>query len=209
MGVLKRELVLKELRVFFRDTTQWSQLILLAVLVIVYVFNIKYLRSAAMGLDLSAREPCPLSQLGAGGVCARVDRGAFHLSRRQPRRAHAVAPALQSDVDPRSAVGQVLGGCTLPLLILALAIVFVTDYMLEVSEFMFTVSVFTIAMMTFAVSGLALGFGTLFPQFDTENAAQIPTSFGGLLVFMMASVAMIGGWSFLRHDRCTPTWQRG
>ena len=46
--------------------------------------------------------------------------------------------------------------------------------------------------MTFAVAGLALGFGTMFPQFETENAAQIPTSFGGLL-FMMASVAMIGG----------------
>ena len=45
-------------------------------------------------------------------------------------------------------------------------------------------------MMTFAISGLAIGFGTVFPQFETENAAQIPTSFGGLL-FMMASVAVI------------------
>src|SRR6476659_4263663 len=36
----------------------------------------------------------------------------------------------------------------------------------------------------------ALGFGTLFPQFETENAAQIPTSFGGLM-FMIASVGLI------------------
>jgi ABC-2 type transport system permease protein len=42
-GILRRELVMKELRLFFRDTTQWSQLILLGVLVVVYVFNIKYL----------------------------------------------------------------------------------------------------------------------------------------------------------------------
>jgi ABC-2 type transport system permease protein len=41
------------------------------------------------------------------------------------------------------------------------------------------------------IAGLAIGFGTLFPQFDTENAAQIPTSFGGL-VFMMTSIALIG-----------------
>jgi len=54
------------------------------------------------------------------------------------------------------------------------------------------VSIVTIAAMTLALAGLALGFGTLFPQFETENAAQIPTSFGGLL-FMMASVAVIGG----------------
>jgi ABC-2 type transport system permease protein len=32
----------------------------------------------------------------------------------------------------------------------------------------------------------------MFPQFETENAAQIPTSFGGLL-FMMASICIIGG----------------
>jgi ABC-2 type transport system permease protein len=46
--------------------------------------------------------------------------------------------------------------------------------------------------MTLALCGMALGFGTLFPQFETENAAQIPTSFGGL-VFMIASVALIAG----------------
>jgi len=53
------------------------------------------------------------------------------------------------------------------------------------------VSVGTITMMTFAIAGLAVGFGTLFPRFDTENAAQIPTSFGGLL-FMMSSIVLIG-----------------
>jgi ABC-2 type transport system permease protein len=53
------------------------------------------------------------------------------------------------------------------------------------------VSIFTITMMTFAIAGLALGFGALFPKFNTENAAQIPTSFGGLIL-MMASVVLIG-----------------
>jgi ABC-2 type transport system permease protein len=46
-------------------------------------------------------------------------------------------------------------------------------------------------MMTFAIAGLAVGFGTMYPRFETENAAQIPTSFGGLL-FMMASIVLIG-----------------
>jgi ABC-2 type transport system permease protein len=56
---------------------------------------------------------------------------------------------------------------------------------------MMAVSIFTITMMTFAIAGLALGFGAMFPKFNTENAAQIPTSFGGL-VLMMASVVLIG-----------------
>jgi ABC-2 type transport system permease protein len=80
---------------------------------------------------------------------------------------------------------------TLPLLALALGLVFATDVLLQVSRFMMAVSIFTITMLTFAIAGLALGFGALFPKFNTENAAQIPTSFGGL-VLMMASVALIG-----------------
>jgi ABC-2 type transport system permease protein len=80
---------------------------------------------------------------------------------------------------------------TLPLLILALAIVGVTNYLLQVGEFVMWVSTFSIVFMTLAIAGLAIGFGTAYPQFETENAAQIPTSFGGLL-FMMASVALIG-----------------
>jgi ABC-2 type transport system permease protein len=56
---------------------------------------------------------------------------------------------------------------------------------------MTAVSLGTIVLMTFSVAGLAIGFGTIFPQFETENAAQIPTSFGGL-VLMMSSVALIG-----------------
>ena len=46
--------------------------------------------------------------------------------------------------------------------------------------------------MTIALASLALGIGTLFPQFETENAAQIPTSFGGL-IFMMTAIALIAG----------------
>jgi hypothetical protein len=44
MGVTRREFILKDLRLFFRDATQWSQLILLAVLLAVYVFNIQTLQ---------------------------------------------------------------------------------------------------------------------------------------------------------------------
>jgi ABC-2 type transport system permease protein len=71
--------------------------------------------------------------------------------------------------------------------------------------------------MTFGLAGLAMGFGTMFPQFETENAAQIPTSFGGLL-FMMAAVALIAGvvisearpvYAYLRqvafNERADPT----
>ncbi|MDB4915305.1 MAG: hypothetical protein JWM95_2949 [Gemmatimonadetes bacterium] len=81
---------------------------------------------------------------------------------------------------------------TLPLLLLALGIVVVTNILLQVSDFMFAVSLMTMTLMTLALCGMALGFGTLFPQFETENAAQIPTSFGGLL-YMIAAIGLIAG----------------
>jgi len=78
------------------------------------------------------------------------------------------------------------------LLLLAICIVGVTNYLLQVGQFIMWVSTFSIVFMTLAIAGLAIGFGTAYPQFETENAAQIPTSFGGLL-FMMAAVVVIGG----------------
>jgi len=80
---------------------------------------------------------------------------------------------------------------TIPLLIMALSLVTITGVLMHVTEFIMIVSIFTITMMTFAIAGLAVGFGTMYPRFETENAAQIPTSFGGLL-FMMAAIVMIG-----------------
>ena len=43
LPVTARSLVVKDMRTFFRDTTQWSQLILLAVLVVIYIYNVKVL----------------------------------------------------------------------------------------------------------------------------------------------------------------------
>ena len=73
LGVVRRELVLKEVRVFFRDTTQWSQLILLAVLVVVYVFNIKFLPLTGEGITFFIVNLVPFLNLAlAGFVLASV-----------------------------------------------------------------------------------------------------------------------------------------
>jgi ABC-2 type transport system permease protein len=78
-----------------------------------------------------------------------------------------------------------------PMLVLALAITGVTNVILRASPFMMLVSVGTMVWFTLAASALALSFGAYFPRFDTENAAQIPTSFGGL-IYMMASELLLG-----------------
>jgi ABC-2 type transport system permease protein len=189
-GILRRELVMKELRVFFRDTTQWSQLILLAVLVIVYVFNVKFLPLSGAGITTFLVNTIPFLNLGLAGfvlasVAARFIFPAVSVEGR------TLWLLKSSPLPMRALLWSKFWIGTLPLLILAVGIIGVTDAMLQVTEFIFAVSIFTIVFLTFAIAGLALGLGAVFPQYDTENAAQIPTSFGGL-VFMMLSAGVVG-----------------
>jgi ABC-2 type transport system permease protein len=190
LPVAKREFVLKDIRLFFRDTTQWSQLILLGVLVVVYLFNIS-------ALPLHRGEPVgffyvtlvSLLNLGLAGfvlasIAARFIFPAVSLEGRQ------MWLLRSSPLDLRALLWSKYWVGTVPLLILALLLTGLTDVLLEVPPFMLIVSLTTIFALTLAIGALALGFGALYPQFETENAAQIPTSFGGL-VFMMATIALL------------------
>jgi ABC-2 type transport system permease protein len=83
-----------------------------------------------------------------------------------------------------------------PLLLLALVLVGVTNLLLGVQPFVHWVSLAAITGLVFPLAGLALGFGAAYPRFDTENAAQIPTSYGGLL-YMLSAIALIGTVAYL------------
>ncbi|HEU5185843.1 MAG TPA: hypothetical protein VFU01_14820 [Gemmatimonadaceae bacterium] len=189
-GIVRRELLMKETRVFFRDTTQWSQLILLGVLVIVYVFNIKFLPLRGEGITFFLVNVIPfLNLVLAGFVLASI--AARFIFPGVSLEGRTMWLLKSSPLRMRELLWSKFWIGTLPLLILALGIVFVTNVLLQVSAFMMYVSLFSITLLTFALAGLALALGTVFPQFETENAAQIPTSFGGL-VYMMSAVALIG-----------------
>jgi ABC-2 type transport system permease protein len=190
LGPVRRELVLKELRLFFRDTTQWSQLILLVVLVIVYVFNIKLLPLRGDGINFFLANVIPFLNLALAGfvlasVAARFLFPGVSLEGRTLWLLRASPLAMRDLLWAKYWVG------TLPLLVLAVGLVTATNLLLQVSTFMFFVTLGSIVALTFAIAGLAVGLGTLFPRYETESAAQIPTSFGGL-IFMMAAVGVIG-----------------
>ncbi|HXV85968.1 MAG TPA: hypothetical protein VD793_04680 [Gemmatimonadales bacterium] len=188
----RREFVIKDIKLFFRDTTQWSQLILLGVLLVIYLFNIR-----ALPLFTGERVPFFLVtvvsflNLGLAGfvlasIAARFIFPAISLEGRQ------MWLLRSSPLDLRTLLWSKYWTGTIPLLILALVITVFTNILLRASGFMMVVGVGTICLLTLAIGAMALGFGALYPQFETENAAQIPTSFGGL-VFMMTTVALLAG----------------
>jgi ABC-2 type transport system permease protein len=205
----KREFILKDLRLFFRDNTQWSQLILLAVLLLVYLFNIK-------SLPLHSGEQVPFRlitmisflNLGLAGfvlaaVAARFVFPGISLEGRQ------MWLLRSSPLDPSAMLWSKYWIGTVPLLVLALTITVFTNWLLHASAFMMAVAVGTIVLYTLAASALALSFGAIYPQFGSENAAQIPTSFGGL-VYMMSTLSLLTAiimieatpvMAYLRMDR--------
>ena len=81
---------------------------------------------------------------------------------------------------------------TVPLLLVALPLIVVTNVVLDASTFILVLTTVTMVGVTCALTALALGFGALYPNYDTENVAEIPTSFGGLL-FMMSAVTYLAG----------------
>ena len=190
LSVSKREFIIKDLKLFFRDTTQWSQLILLAVLVVIYLFNIR-----ALPLFSGERVPfimvtvISFLNLGLAGfvlasIAARFIFPSISLEGRQMWLLRSSPLNLRALLWSKYWIG------TAPLLVLALAITILTNVLLRVTPFMMVVGICTIVLLTLAISAMALGFGALYPQFETENAAQIPTSYGGL-VFMMSTIALL------------------
>lgn len=190
LPVTARSLVAKDIRSFFRDTTQWSQLILLAVLVVIYIYNVKVLplwSGEEVGFFLI--NVVSFLNLGLAGfvlaaIAARFLFPAISLEGR------ALWLLKSSPMDLRALLWSKYWVGVLPLLILALALTIGTNVILRVGGFMMVLSLVNITIMSFAIASLALGFGAMFPRFETENSAEISTGFGGLL-FMMSATAYL------------------
>lgn len=187
-----RQLVIKEVRVFFRDATQWSQLILLGVLVVVYVYNIRSLPLyTGEALSFFLINLISFLNLGLAGfvIAAIAARFVFPAMSLEGRMLWLLR---SSPLDLRKVFwSKYWVGCV-PLLLVALPLIVGTNLILEASLFLHVLCAVTMVAVTLAMTSLALGFGALHPNFETENAAEIPTSFGGLL-FMMTAVGYLAG----------------
>ena len=187
-----RQLVAKEIRVFFRDTTQWSQLILLAVLVVVYVYNIKVLPLyTGEQISFFLINAVSFLNLGLAGfvVAAIAARFVFPGMSLEGRMTWLLR---SSPLDVRTLFMTKYWVGTVPLMAVALPLIVLTNIILDATTFILVLTTVAMVGITFAMTALALGFGALYPNYDTDNMAEIPTSFGGL-VFMMAAISYLGG----------------
>ena len=183
--------ILKEIRTFFRDQTQWSQLFLIAALVIIYVYNFN-----ALPLEKAPIKTIYLQNLlsflniGLAGfvlitITARFaypavssERDAFWLVKSVP-------------IDLRQYLWIKFFVYFIPLLVLTEILIIATNILLKVTPFMMVLSLVDVCLMVPGVVSMGIGFGAAYPDFKSENPAQTVTSFGGLL-FMMVCAGYVG-----------------
>jgi len=190
LGVPARSLLLKDLKVFLRDTTQWSQLLLLMALVAVYLYNFKVLDidripyMAGVIRNVYAFVNLALAGFVLAAVSVRfvfpsvsAEGPAFWLIRTSP-------------VSMSAFLWSKFWTGLFPVVVLAEVLTVVSNQLLGSDPFLKWTCAGAIFFMSFGLVGMAAGFGARYPRFDAENLTQVAGSYGGI-AFMVLAVLFI------------------
>jgi ABC-2 type transport system permease protein len=178
----------KDIRAFFRDNTQWSQLLLLGALVVVYLYNFSVLplERSPIRLDFLQNEIAFLNMGLAGFVLSAVS-------------VRFVFPAVSSEgeafwilrsspVSMRRFLWSKYVIYIVPLLVLGEVLILFTNRLLHVSFFMMVLSSVTMFLVIFGIVALAVGLGAVYPNLKCQNIAQVSTGFGGLMYMIYCAI---------------------
>lgn len=182
-----REIVIKDAKLLLRDASQWSQLVLLAALVFVYLYNFRFFRRFGESALVDQLALYLLGLALAGFVTTAVSvRFAFPLVSLEGRllwllRSAPIEPA-------RLLTGKLLASLP-PLLLVSETLSVTSAVILGAPAALVAFSAFFSALTTVAVASLAVGVGALFPDYGAESAAKVASSFGGLVCMTVALLA--------------------
>ncbi len=186
LGRRNGALLEKDLKLFFRDTSQWSQLLLLGALVILYVYNITnipfphpVLKSVISFLNLGMAG-FVLAAIGVRFVFPSVSQesGSFWIIKTSPVK-------LKDFLKEKFIIS------FLPLFLLAEILIISSNLILNVEPFLMALSVLTIFFISLAITGFGVGLGAAYPNFKAENQAKTAGSLAGIL-YMLISLLYIG-----------------
>jgi ABC-2 type transport system permease protein len=187
---LPSALLVKDLKIFLRDNSQWPQLLLLFALVIIYLYNFKVLPLEAIPeASFYLSNFIAFINLGLAGFVLSAIAARF-LFPAVSLEGQAFWVVKTSPVRMKDFLRSKLISGLIPLIILSEILVCITNVILEVSGLMFFISTVTILVMTISIGGLGIGLGAIYPKFKYNNIASIPTGFGGIL-FMILALSLV------------------
>ena len=189
-----RALAVKDVRMFWRDTTQWGQSVMFFGLLGAYIINLRnfthqltspFWIHAVAFLNLGA---C------AFNLASVTTRFVFPQFSLEGRRLWIVG---LSPMGLAQVVKTKYWLASAASLAVTLALVTLSCYLLKMpwGDVAFFGAV--IAVMTFALNGLAVGLGVLYPNVKETNPNKIVSGFGGTLCFVMSSIYIIASLTLL------------
>jgi len=189
LSPVRRQLLVKDVKIFLRDVSQWVQLLPLLALVLLYLYNFRVLDLDRIPyMSGFVKNVYAFINLGmAGFVMATVavrfvfpavsaEGSAFWIIRTSPISMHDF-------------LWSKFWTALFPVLVFTEALTIAANQLLGVDPFLKAVAATTIFALTFALVGLACGLGARYPRFNAD-ATQAAGSYGGVM-FMIAAVALI------------------
>jgi len=186
LDAVVRSYLVKDILLFARDPSRWTQLFLLGALVVLYVYNAYSFPLGGMFYrNLVAFLNLAISGFVLSALCVRFVFPSVSLEGR------SLWVTLSSPVPMRRFFLSKYLFAALPLSVISLLLSVATNLVMGIRGSMMVL--FTIASLVMALSltGLSLGMGALYPKFDFENEAQIAASPGGV-ASMILSLGYIG-----------------
>jgi ABC-2 type transport system permease protein len=198
LSTVRQELLIKDVKMFLRDVGQWSQLLLLCALVVVYLYNFRVLDLQRIPyISGFVKNLYALVNLGMAGLVmatvavrfvfpsVSVEGRSFWIIRTSP-------------ITMRDFLWSKFWTGLVPVLLLTELVTVAANEFLGVDPFLKAMAVVAIAMMSFALVGLATGMGARYPRFGADPA-EVSGSFGGVAFMIQAVlfiIVMIGllGW---------------
>lgn len=183
-----RALVVKDIRMFWRDTTQWGQSVMLFGLLGVYIINLRnftHQLSSPFWINLVAFLNLGACSLNLATLTTRFVFPQFSL---EGRRLWIVG---MSPMGLRRVVTVKYWLASVASLIVTLGLITLSCELLKMTwdRVMFFGAV--IAVMSFSLNGLAVGLGVLYPNLKEANSSKIVSGFGGTLCLVLSSLYIL------------------
>ncbi|MDR0356238.1 MAG: hypothetical protein LBJ64_10995 [Deltaproteobacteria bacterium] len=202
----QRAMAIKDFKIFFRDHTQWSQLFLLGALMIIYLYNFSVLNLKRYPLQAFFLEnTIAFLNVGLVGlVSATLSlRFAFPSISAEGFSYWIIRSSPMSTED---FLNNKLRFWLVPILAVALVLTWLTSRFLDADPVMSATAFILTLILTPGLCSLGVGLGARFPRFETENLAQVPTGYGGLIFMVSSSLSLmvliaLSAWPVVRYIR--------
>jgi len=187
-------LLVKDARMFWRDTTQWGQTLVLFGLLAVYVINLRHFSQEltnAFWLHLVSYLNLGACALNLATLTTRFVFPQFSL---EGKRLWIVGMAPMGLVKALQTKYWLATRSALPV---AVGLILLSCRMLQMPWNRTLYLALVISAMTFTLAALAIGLGALFPNFREDNPTKIVSGFGGTLCLVLSFLYIVGSVALL------------